>query len=82
MSRPWYRAGIAVLIALVLIPVSLKIIQNRSANWAVRHRAAVWLMIGLFWWTCLQLSAAGLFVVIAAVIALLWQSVAPRPARA
>lgn len=82
MSRQLYRAGIAVLISLALIPISLKLIQDRTANWAVRHRPLVWLTIGVIWWTCLQLSAVGLFIVIAAIIAQFWTSVSTQSSRA
>jgi len=82
VSRFWYRLAIAFLIAAAGIPCLFWLFRERTADWIARNRVYAWMLIGLIWWTSLELSLIGLAILAAALIAWLIRSIWLRPQQA
>ncbi|MDG2388728.1 MAG: hypothetical protein P8M30_05350 [Planctomycetaceae bacterium] len=82
ISRSWYRGGIAVVAALIGIPLMLWIFRENTADWIAMNRVYAWMAIGLIWWTALELSVIGMLIFAVAVLAWMGNSMRHQSQRA
>jgi hypothetical protein len=60
LDRRWLTWMIALLAAVVVIPLFRSWLRWQTGDWLARHPSLAWASLGLIWWTCLAPSLIGL----------------------
>ncbi|MFM9963168.1 MAG: hypothetical protein ACKV2Q_18325 [Planctomycetaceae bacterium] len=73
LDRRWMTWLIALLAAVVVIPLVRAWLRWQTGEWLARHPHLAWACLGLIWWTCLAPSLIGLGVLAATSMAAIRQ---------
>ena len=68
LDRRWLTWMIALLAAVVVIPLFRSWLRWQTREWLARHPYLAWACLGLIWWTCLAPSLIGLGLLVVATL--------------
>ncbi len=68
LDRRWLTWMIALLAAVVVIPLFRSWLRWQTGEWLARHPYLAWASLGLIWWTCLAPSLIGLGLLVVATL--------------